>query len=218
MQNPLYEEITKYTVPGTEYEASTIEMLLEKIELDPFLAAFHNSCDIASVAPKISIGKGMIAAPADAADVSDTIFGNRYLPAFYRKNSFLFGPPDTYCRWTANPNEVTLALDRTISPSMNYLTEKFESGLAVTRGPWHYFRYYAHCYFISGSEIAIGSDEEPILDISTIEVRSATLTRKEALSNFYDANRLAITRVSTIAQLNELNLFQLLLAMYRVWT
>lgn len=73
-----------------------------------------------------------------------------------------------YYRGTNNPDEDQLVRDKELRPSLNHITNKREKGISVSDVPdvGKYFRY---LYKLTGKEIGIGADGEPLLDPTTVE-------------------------------------------------
>lgn len=73
-----------------------------------------------------------------------------------------------YFRGTNNFNELKLIKYKLLAPSKNHITKKYEKGLSVS-DTFYIANFYKYVYKISGVEIAIGSDGEPVLDLNTIK-------------------------------------------------
>lgn len=73
-----------------------------------------------------------------------------------------------YYRGTNNRNEDKLIATETIHCSVNHLTNSKELGLSVSdvSSIKHYFKF---MYELSGVEIGIGADGEPLLDITSLK-------------------------------------------------
>jgi hypothetical protein len=74
----------------------------------------------------------------------------------------------SYYRGTNNINEPKLIHDKLIRPSKNHLSGNYEKGLSVS-DTLHIAKFFKYVYKVSGKEIGLGSDGEPILDINTIK-------------------------------------------------
>ena len=74
----------------------------------------------------------------------------------------------TYYRGTNNIDEPVLIHKKLINPSKNHLSGNHEKGLSVS-DTLHVAKFFKYVYKISGKEIGLGSDGEPILDINTIK-------------------------------------------------
>lgn len=73
-----------------------------------------------------------------------------------------------YYRGTNNPNEDQLVRTKQLRPSLNHITNKREQGISVSDVP-DVGKYFNHLYKLTGKEIGIGADGEPLLDPTTIE-------------------------------------------------
>jgi len=75
-----------------------------------------------------------------------------------------------YYRGTDNPKELEIAKKKQLRPSVNHRTDQKEDGVSV----WEKMNYASHqyTYKIKGKIIGTGSDGEPLLDPSSIEVVS----------------------------------------------
>jgi len=73
-----------------------------------------------------------------------------------------------YFRGTDNGHEEILVHNKQLRPSTNQLSGARERGISVsdTDDVRHYFRY---LYILTGNEVGIGSDGEPLLDPKTIQ-------------------------------------------------
>lgn len=76
-------------------------------------------------------------------------------------------PKKVYYRGTDNPNEDKLVRSKTLRASTNNITKKPEAGISVsdvdTVGD-----YFDYLYTLTGTEIGLGSDGEPLLDPDSI--------------------------------------------------
>jgi hypothetical protein len=194
------------------FDASTVKEYLEKIEINPDFAVQNNVPWVSELSPSITLRNGKIATPNKHGDLSDEEFCNRHVADFHQQWGVRSIPQDgVYFRWTNRETEPELARGRTIRPSVNHLAQKTEAGLSVSAGPWLYFRMHSFCYFVSGKDLGLGSDGEPILDISTLEVHSLLLTRRHVLCEFYERNRALIASMRTSIGVSELDLFTLMI-------
>lgn len=73
-----------------------------------------------------------------------------------------------YYRGTNNPNESQLVRTKQLRPSLNHITNKREQGISVSDVP-DVGKYFNYLYTLTGKEIGIGADGEPLLDPTTIE-------------------------------------------------
>jgi hypothetical protein len=73
-----------------------------------------------------------------------------------------------YYRGTNNPNEDSLIKNKEIRPSLDHITQKREQGLSVSDVP-SVGKYFKYLYKLTGKEIGLGADGEPLLDIDTVE-------------------------------------------------
>jgi hypothetical protein len=154
------------------FEASSIDELLGKIEINPKFAWANNVPHVRDHASKIMLGAGSIATPNKHGDLSDEEFCNRWVAEFHREWAVLTAPAErVFFRWTNREDETDLSRDRTIRPSVNHRTGKTELGLSVAAGPRHCYLIHDFCYFLAGEDIGPDSDGEPVLDIATLEVR-----------------------------------------------
>ena len=86
-----------------------------------------------------------------------------------------------YYRGTNDKKEVDYILQNTLNPSKNHKNGKKEDGLsvadvfndktgiAVSSTYEQLLKYFKYVYIVSGNEVGIGSDGEPLLDISSLE-------------------------------------------------
>lgn len=72
----------------------------------------------------------------------------------------------TYYRVTDNPKEIELLKSGKIKKSINHMNGKEENGLSVWEIPKYTGKY---IYRVSGDVTTIGSDHEPVLDISSVK-------------------------------------------------
>jgi dihydroxyacetone kinase len=73
-----------------------------------------------------------------------------------------------YYRGTNNPDEDSLIKNKEIRHSLNHITQKRELGLSASDVP-SVGRHFKFLYTLTGKEIGLGADGEPILDIDSIE-------------------------------------------------
>lgn len=73
-----------------------------------------------------------------------------------------------YYRGTNNPNEDQLVRNKQLRPSLNHITNKREKGISVSDVP-DVGGYFDYLYTLTGDEIGLGADGEPLLDPTTIE-------------------------------------------------
>lgn len=74
-----------------------------------------------------------------------------------------------YWRSTDNPNEIELIKSGEIRRSKNHRTGIFEDGLSVHPRA-EYYGFHKYMYKVKGGAVGVGSDKEPVLDVSTLEV------------------------------------------------
>jgi len=74
----------------------------------------------------------------------------------------------SYYRGTNNIHEPELIKNKQLRASKNHISGKHESGLSVS-DTLHISNFFKYVYKVSGREIGIGSDGEPILDIESIK-------------------------------------------------
>ena len=74
----------------------------------------------------------------------------------------------TYYRGTNNPNEETLIRTQQLRNSLNHLTGELERGISVSdvNSVGEYFQY---LYKLTGAEVGIGADGEPLLDPTSVK-------------------------------------------------
>lgn len=75
-----------------------------------------------------------------------------------------------YYRGTNNADEPELIKSGLIRPSINHLTGDYEIGLSVSDVEEPLMKYFKYVYKVTGKEIGLGSDGEPLLDIKTVKV------------------------------------------------
>lgn len=77
-------------------------------------------------------------------------------------------PGAIYYRGTNNPNEEQLVNNKTLRASTNNITKNLEIGISVSDvdSVGSYFKY---LYMLTGTEIGIGSDGEPLLDPTSVK-------------------------------------------------
>ena len=73
-----------------------------------------------------------------------------------------------YYRGTNNPNEDSLVKNKQLQTYLNHITNKREKGISVSDVP-DVGKYFNYLYTLTGKEIGIGADGEPLLDPTTIE-------------------------------------------------
>lgn len=78
------------------------------------------------------------------------------------------GYTQVYYRGTNNPNEPELIRNKQIKLSHNHLTADNEAGLSVS-DTIKIKRYFKYVYLVSGNEVGLGSDGEPLLDIQSLK-------------------------------------------------
>ena len=86
-----------------------------------------------------------------------------------------------YYRGTNNINEPQYIINGTFHLSKNHLTNKLEkglsvadvfnneSGISVSSTYEQLLKYFKYVYIVTGDEIGIGSDGEPLLDVKTLK-------------------------------------------------
>lgn len=77
-------------------------------------------------------------------------------------------PSKIYYRGTNNPTEDQLVRNKQLQPSLNHITNKREKGISVSDVPG-VGKYFDYLYTLTGEEIGLGADGEPLLDPTTIE-------------------------------------------------
>jgi hypothetical protein len=101
----------------------------------------------------------------------------------------------------------------TICPSVNHRTSQQEIGLSVAEGPWFYSRHSRWCYFISGQEVARGSDSEPLLAVTGLTVEREITYRRRLLEEFHIRNKERLSSVGQETGVSVVELFALLIAL-----
>lgn len=93
-------------------------------------------------------------------------------------------------RCTNNADELDLIASGEISPSSNYRDGYRERGLSVS-SEWSYAAggEYKYVYFISGTVIGHGSDDEPLLDVDTVKAESKMYNADEFYNEFVSAGK-----------------------------
>lgn len=81
------------------------------------------------------------------------------------------GHDKIYYRGTNNKDEEELIQTGKIHKSKNHITGKYEKGLSVsdTKNVGEYFKF---LYTLSGKEIGVGSDGEPVLDVGSLKFKN----------------------------------------------
>ena len=79
--------------------------------------------------------------------------------------------PDVYVRTSSDPKDYDHLLKKTHHGSINHRTGEVEGGLSVARDT-HSDAAGTYAYLVRGKSIGQGSDSEPLLDLSTVEVVS----------------------------------------------
>lgn len=95
-------------------------------------------------------------------DYSDRVFQaamEKYAPKY-----------DHFFRFTNNKNEVNLANQGALKPSMNHADNFAEAGVSVADGPHYGIQGYKYGYPVKGDVIGYGSDGEPLLNPKTLQV------------------------------------------------
>jgi len=82
------------------------------------------------------------------------------------------GKPGCWWRATNDKKEPAYVRAHTIRPSLNHADNIRERGLSVADSPHYISCGYRWAYQVSGRVIGLGSDGEPLLDISSLRVES----------------------------------------------
>ncbi|MDB4378628.1 minor capsid protein [bacterium] len=81
-------------------------------------------------------------------------------------------PEKVYYRGTNNPDEIELVKAGTIRKSKNQLTGAYEEGLSVSDVEAPLKKYFKYTYRVTGKEVGLGSDGEPLLDVNSLKIVS----------------------------------------------
>lgn len=110
---------------------------------------------------------------------------------FREKQKELYGEPDTFWRFTNNPDEINLVKSGQIRNSIDHSSGNIEKGVSVSEHLGYSIAGYKHGYKVKGKVVGYGFDGEPLLDPSTIEVvgkmlhnDGIRLARKKDITNF----------------------------------
>lgn len=163
---------------------------------------------------QIEFLRGSISGPPSR-DVDEQIYCNRYLSTFYEAQGIRLGAGDGsyYLRFAPDEQEFVHAQQGNLRCSTNHLTKLPEKGVSVSRTLGYYAQRNEFVYVVRGLEIATGSDAEPILEATSITPVTPSHRTHKYLRKFYELNGDVIRRQATRNQMDEMDVFRVLIGL-----